>query len=104
MPRTGSVMLIMGRRRRNRRDFLAQATALVVTLGAGGVHGPAVAMMPRDLGKMGAGQALRALRRGDVSAAPYANYCLERAQGPEGLRPFIPLETQRGPEAERVAD
>jgi indoleacetamide hydrolase len=97
-------MLIMGRRRRNRRDFLAQATALVVTLGAGGFHGPAVAMMPRDLGNMGAVQALRALRRGDVSAEQYANYCLERAQALEGLGAFIALEPQRVLEAARAAD
>jgi Asp-tRNA(Asn)/Glu-tRNA(Gln) amidotransferase A subunit family amidase len=94
----------MRRRLRNRRDFLAQAAALAVTLGASGFHGPAVAMMPRDLGNMGAVQALRALRRGDVSAEQYAGFCLERAKALEELGAFIALEPQRVLEAARVAD
>ena len=88
----------------NRREFLAQATALAATLGAGGICGPAAAMMPRDLGNMGALQALRALRRGDVSAEQYAGFCLERAQSLEGLGAFIALEPQRVLEAARAAD
>ena len=91
-------------RRRNRRDFLAQATALAAALGTGGFPAPATAMMPRDLGNMGAVQALRALRRGDVSAEQYVAFCLERAQALEGLGAFIALEPQRVLEAARAAD
>ncbi|MEO8166140.1 MAG: amidase family protein, partial [Betaproteobacteria bacterium] len=99
-----SITLTMQQSRRNRRDFLAQATALAAAFSTGGFHDRACAMMPRDLSNMGAVQALRALRRGDVSAEQYAAFCLERAQALEGLGAFIALEPQRVLEAARAAD
>jgi mandelamide amidase len=88
----------------SRRRFLSRFSALAAALGGGGLSAPAWAMMPRELDNMSAVQAVRALRRGDVSAEQYAVFCLERAQALEGLGAFIALDPQRVLEAARAAD
>ena len=87
--------------RQSRRNFLSRSGALAAALAVPAV---ASAMMPRDLGNMGAVQALRALRRGDVTAEQYAGFCIERAQALEGLGAFIALEPGRVMAAARAAD
>ena len=90
--------------RQSRRNFLSRGSALAAALAAAGIPAVASAMMPRDLGNMGAVQALRAMRRGDVTAEQYAGFCLERAQALEGLGAFIALDPARVMAAARAAD
>ena len=61
-------------------------------------------MMPRDLGNLGAVQALRAIRRGDITAEKYAQFCLMQAEALGELNAFITLQPERVLEAARRAD
>ncbi|HEU5283985.1 MAG TPA: indoleacetamide hydrolase [Burkholderiales bacterium] len=89
--------------RSNRREFLQRLSALAATL-AGGAPRLASAMMPRDLGNLGAAQAVGAMRRGDLTAEQYAQFCLMRAEALRDLNAFITLEPERVLEAARKAD
>jgi len=86
----------------SRRDFLRQLTALSAALaGAPRIAG---AMMPRDLGNLSAVQAVGAIRRGDITAEHYAQFCLMRAEALSELNAFITLDPARVLEAAREAD
>jgi mandelamide amidase len=87
----------------NRRRFLQRLSALTAAL-AGAAPRLGSAMMPRDLGNLGAVQALRAIRRGDISAEQYAQFCLMRAEALRDLNAFISLQPERVLEAARQAD
>ena len=85
-----------------RRDFLQQLSVLAAALAC--VPRGAQAMMPRDLGNLTAVQAVGAIRRGDISAEQYAQFCLMRAEALAELNAFITLDPQRVMEAARAAD
>jgi mandelamide amidase len=89
--------------RSNRRQFLQQLPALTAAL-AGAAPRLTSAMMPRDLGNLSAVQAVGAIRRGDISAEKYAQFCLMRAEALRDLNAFITLEPERVLEAARKAD
>jgi mandelamide amidase len=82
---------------------LTGLSALVATLG-GAVPRPASAMMPRDLGNLTAVQVVGAIRRGDITAEKYAQFCLMRADVLKHLNVFITLDAERVLEAAREAD
>jgi mandelamide amidase len=87
----------------NRREFLAQLSTLVAAL-SGGAPRSAAAMMPRDLSNLTAVQAVGAIRRGDLTAEKYAQFCLMRADGLQHLNVFITLDADAVVEAARRAD
>jgi mandelamide amidase len=64
----------------------------------------ASAMMPRDLGNLSAVQVVGAIRRGDITAEQYAQFCLMRAEALKQLNAFITIEPERVLEAARAAD
>jgi len=86
-----------------RRRFLQQLSVLTGAL-AGVVPRHGSAMMPRDLGNLGAVQALGAIRRGDITAEQYAQFCLMRAEALHDLNAFIGLQPEHVLEAARRAD
>ena len=61
-------------------------------------------MMPRDLSNLTAVQAVGAMRRGDITAEQYAQFCLMRAEALKDLNAFITLDAERVLEAARKAD
>jgi mandelamide amidase len=85
-----------------RREFLHQLSVTIAALAAG--PRPASAMMPRDLSNLTAVQAVAAMRRGDLNAEKYAQFCLMRAEALKHLNAFITLEPERVLEAARRAD
>jgi mandelamide amidase len=87
----------------SRREFLIRLSVLVTALG-GGAPRMACAMMPRDLGNLTAAQAAGAIRRGDITAEQYAQFCLMRADALKQLNAFITQDPERVLEAARAAD
>jgi mandelamide amidase len=81
---------------------MTRLSALVAALG--GVPRTASAMMPRDLSNLTAVQAVGAMRRGDITAEQYAQFCLMRAEALQHLNAFITLDPEAVLEAARRAD
>lgn len=90
----------------SRREFLAKSAALAAVSVIGNGLGPGVcrAMVPRDMLELSAGEAVAAMRRGDMKAEDYASTLLARCEAGKHLNAFISLDPPKVMEAARAAD
>src|SRR5687768_12271803 len=87
----------------NRRELGIRLGALIAGLAAAAPR-LACAMMPRELDNLTAAQAVAAIRRGDVSAEKYAQFCLDQWQALQRLNAFVMVDADSVLQAARRAD
>jgi mandelamide amidase len=89
----------------SRREFLAWSAALASgTAACGRVENFSSETMTTSLTELTAGEAIAAMRQGDIPAEAYATALLERCEAGKHLNAFISLEPERVLEAARAAD
>jgi indoleacetamide hydrolase len=87
----------------SRREFAVQLAALLASL-ASATSRSAEAMMPRELDNLSAIQAIAAMRRGDINAEKFAQFCLSQWQALKRLNAFVMVDADRVMQAARQAD
>ncbi len=89
----------------SRREFLAWGAALVSgTVACGRVADNSSETMNTSLTDLTAGEAVAAMRQGDITAEAYAGALLDRCKAGQHLNAFISFDPQRVLEAARAAD
>ena len=87
----------------SRREFLCATTTGAGALALGAPALDAVTS-PSELWELSAGDAVAAMKRGDITAERYASALLARCKAAESLNAFITLEPERVLESARAAD
>lgn len=87
----------------SRREFLCATTAGAAALALGAPPLDATTP-PTELWELSAGDAVAAMKRGDMTAERYASALLARCKTAESLNAFITLEPERVLESARAAD
>jgi Asp-tRNA(Asn)/Glu-tRNA(Gln) amidotransferase A subunit family amidase len=87
----------------SRREFVVQLGALIAGLSTARPH-RAAAMMPRELDNLSAVEAVAAMRRGDIRAERFAQFCIDQWQALKRLNAFVTVDPETVLHAARRAD